>query len=584
MRVCPRCSIETDETVCPVDGAITFAVQAGQETYPPGEVLAGRYQVDAVLGVGGFGAVYKCTQLAMNQVVAVKVLRNEHLSSVEHVKRFTREAQAVSKLKHPNTIHTFDFGTHSDGALYLAMEYLEGETLADRLDANGVIYWETLVRIATQICHSLTEAHALGLVHRDLKPENIMLIPVAGDPNFVKVLDFGIAKMQKDPSKPGEASLTEAGMIMGTPTYMSPEQAKGEGIEASSDVYSLGVMMYEALTGMPPFHDETAMKVLVAHIKDPPKPFPRTGATDEPPFELERVVLQCLEKEPEMRPQTTTQLVDRLVTAARRARDSASFSAVVIDKPTMMVPAVETATVATPAAQASRFAVPLTPLSGLAVDTELHAAAPEPESRMPLYIAVGAFAAVAVGAVIALVVAGHAGNDEPPAVPTLTNSAIPLPAQAVSPVLAPVVALAAPLAPAPSATAAAVPATVLTVPATALTVPATVLTVPATALTVPATVLTVPPSAPVAPAPTVAAPDAKVGAARPAVVTKAAEPKAQVTAKPPSAVVIAPTVGPAKPPEGVVDPAHAPDAKLDDKGKRPPHHDDFRLEDDKTDK
>ncbi len=575
MRVCPRCSIETEELVCPVDGATTFAVQSGQETYPPGEVLAGRYQVDAVLGVGGFGAVYKCTQLAMNQTVAVKVLRNEHLSSVEHVKRFTREAQAVSKLKHPNTIHTFDFGTHTDGALYLAMEFLEGETLADRLDANGVIYWETLVRIATQVCHSLTEAHALGLVHRDLKPENIMLIPVAGDPNFVKVLDFGIAKMQKDPAKPGEASLTEAGMIMGTPTYMSPEQAKGEGIDHRSDIYSLGVMMYEALTGTPPFHDETAMKVLVAHIKDPPKPFVRTGASDEPPFELERVVLACLEKEPDLRPQTTTQLVDRLTTAARRARDSASFAAVVVDRPTTTLPLLQPPVPATLVVPASRLEPGLTPLPTAAMQVPPDRAPAGrvdalPPSRMPLYIAVGAFAAVAVGAVVALVVAGQSPQVEPVPLPTPSSEASPAPQLAPLPPPE-VVRVAAPLAAPPS--------------------PVVLPPAPAPVPPVPAAVAAAREAAP-APPPAAAAAEPKVAA------TKSGQgSKTPGAIKSSTAAVVEPkaagaAAGPSKATTTAAEPAKTGDSKPDDKsGEKPadkpkkgPHHDDFRLDDDKTDK
>lgn len=438
MRVCPRCSMETELEICPDDGSTTFAVQKGQETYTPGTLIAGRYRVDAVLGVGGFGAVYRCTQLAMNQTIAVKVLRNEHLSSVEHVKRFTREAQAVSRLKHPNTIHTFDFGTHTDGALYLAMEYLEGETLANRLDTNGIVYWETMVRIATQICHSLTEAHALGLVHRDLKPENIMLMPVAGDPNFVKVLDFGIAKMQKDPAKPGEASLTETGMIMGTPTYMSPEQAKGDPIDARSDVYSLGIMMYEAMTGHPPFHDETAMKVLVAHIKDPPQAFPRTGMSDEPPPDIEKVVMQCLEKDPSRRPQSTTQLVDRLVTAARRARDMASFAPPVGEHQTDMLNMGDMPTISIAGVRPSAYNL----------RAESPAPAPEsavvppapPVSKRPMYIAGGAFISVAVGAVVALVLAANEAKQQPSAdaessAPAAVATGRPGPAAAIAPVV-----------------------------------------------------------------------------------------------------------------------------------------------------
>ena len=314
MRVCPQCSLETEETVCPQDGATTFVVQSAVSTYDPGTIINERYRIDEVLGIGGFGAVYKCKQLNMDQVVAVKVLRSEHLTSVEHVKRFTREAQAASKLKHPNTISMFDFGTHVDGALYLAMEYLNGETLANRLELRTMLNHDEMVHIMVQICHSLTEAHEANLIHRDLKPENIMLMSVAGDTNFVKVLDFGIAKIET-PTAPNEERLTEAGMIMGTPTYMSPEQARGEPLDARSDIYALGVLMYECLTGRVPFEGDQPMTVLVKHIKDPPPP-PREVAPElKIPRAIEKVVLRCLEKVADHRPQLASELAEALLLA-----------------------------------------------------------------------------------------------------------------------------------------------------------------------------------------------------------------------------------------------------------------------------
>ncbi len=444
MRVCPRCAEETEHELCPHDGAQTFPVQVAQQTYPAGTIIGGRYQVQQVIGIGGFGAVYRCTQLNMNQTVAVKVLRNEHLTSLEHVKRFTREAQSVSRLKHPNTIHIFDFGSHTDGALYVAMEFLEGETLAQRLDDHGQIYWETMVQIAIQVCHSLTEAHATGLVHRDLKPENIMLIPVAGDPNFVKVLDFGIAKMQKDPTKPGEASLTEAGMIMGTPTYMAPEQAKGEEVDARADVYALGVLMYEGLTGHPPFQDATAMKVLVAHIKDPVKPFPRRGDPGEPPVELEQVVLQCLEKEPFRRPTSTVQLVDRLMLSTRRAREANQALANAGEMLTTQVEAVASTVsmsgVSSPSSPSHPAVAPLPGPAHLGPSRQSDdfskpsvANSPRPEAedrraagpKVPLLVAGGALVAVAAGVAVALAVLGPSSPAPAVAVKPVEAAAAP---------------------------------------------------------------------------------------------------------------------------------------------------------------
>ncbi len=405
------------DTVCPKDGARTVPVAApSAQTYPLGTLIADRYRIDAVLGIGGFGAVYRCTQLNMDQTVAVKVLRADHLSSVEHVKRFSGEAQAVSRLRHPNTIRVFDFGTHQDGALYLAMEYIEGETLGHRFDTKGALPWPQLVRILTQVCHSLTEAHAAGLIHRDLKPENVMLLSVAGDADFVKVLDFGIAKQQKEP---GESNLTETGMIMGTPTYMSPEQAKGEPIDGRSDVYALGVLAYEALVGRPPFLGDTPMTVLVKHIKDPPPDFIREGALREVPRELEQLVLQCLAKDPRQRPQTTADLAEKLVHIAETARRPT---------PATALPAAgerQTRIVAPPEPQLT------SPLPAVTVKP----------SRKPLWIAGGAFVAVLAGtaAVALLAPSNRPEVPETPAVvaPVPAPVVVPPPALVQPPIAAP---------------------------------------------------------------------------------------------------------------------------------------------------
>lgn len=581
MRVCPRCAEETDHELCPHDGAQTFPVQVAQQTYPAGTVIGGRYQVEQVIGIGGFGAVYRCTQLNMQQTVAVKVLRNEHLTSLEHVKRFTREAQSVSRLKHPNTIHIFDFGSHSDGALYVAMEFLEGETLAHRLDQFGKIHWETMVLIATQVCHSLTEAHAIGLIHRDLKPENIMLIPVAGDPNFVKVLDFGIAKMQKDPARPGEASLTEAGMIMGTPTYMAPEQAKGEEVDARSDIYALGVLMYEALTGHAPFQDETAMKVLVAHIKDPVPPFAKYAAPGEVPIEIEQVVMQCLEKDPSKRPASTVQLVDRLVAAARRARESAAALTQVGDLPTAQNEALTTAAMAAMVSRrASSTDVPAAGHEDSAAGGRQAAATPGETrpaagAKTPLLVAGAALVAVAAGVAVALALLGP------------NPRAKAAPAGAVQPAAAPRVGAGPPNTPAAAAPGGvAAPAAVSAVKAAAEPRP-------------PVEPRPAAPVAPVAAPVAVAVPAAEVvkpepgrGEATKASASKPAVSKVDAGATPAAAAGPAkgePAKGapaksepaktePAKPDAGSAEPAKLDPPKPDER-KKPPGKDDFRLDD-----
>lgn len=450
MRVCPKCSHETLESACPRDGAMTVAVAPpSQQTYALGTMIADRYRIDGVIGIGGFGAVYKCTQLNMDQVVAVKVLRADHLSSSEHVKRFSGEAQAVSRLRHPNTIRVFDFGTHTDGALYLAMEYVEGETLGRRFDTKGALPWLQLVHILVQVCHSLTEAHASGLVHRDLKPENVMLLPVAGDPDFVKVLDFGIAKQQKTSDMAD--NLTESGMIMGTPTYMSPEQAKGEPIDGRSDVYALGILAYEALMGRPPFVGETPMTVLVKHIKDPVPAFIREGALREVPRELEALVHKCLAKDPRSRPQDTAELAESLTHIAENARRPTPTATVTATMPAH--PDDERATQSLAQLNAAQGVAP--------VRTAQIEASHPPASRLPLAIAGGAFVLVAgVAAAIALSGGRHPipeGASVAPSVIAAPVVPVPSPAQPAPVVVAPAVqappappVLAAPQAVAPS--------------------------------------------------------------------------------------------------------------------------------------
>lgn len=414
MRVCPKCSLETDAAVCPNDAATTVAVRAAAETYASGTIINDRYRVEEVIGIGGFGAVYKCTQLNMDQEVAVKVLKSEHLTSIEHVKRFTREAQAASRLKHPNTISIFDFGTHEDGALYLAMEFLHGETFANRMDEYDTMDVKVLAHIMVQICHSLTEAHRAGLIHRDLKPENIMLLPVAGDPNFVKVLDFGIAKFESETATEGDR-LTEAGMIMGTPTYMSPEQARGEVLDARSDIYALGVLMYEAVSGRVPFEGDQPMTVLVKHIKDPPEPPRQVAPQACIPRAFEKVILRCLEKQPDHRPQSAEELAEALKKAIQTPDDAllraAELEAAGEEPPAEAPTEVMSALMVTEALAAERLAPsgrtrmsPATPY--------LQAAGPA-GNRTSLWIGLAAFAFVGlVAVVVVLMSVNDAGGDD----------------------------------------------------------------------------------------------------------------------------------------------------------------------------
>jgi len=266
-----------------------------------GRVFDNRYRIESLLGKGGMGAVYRATQIAMHQVVAIKVVKPEFAANAEAAKRFHREAKAASALSSPHTIRVFDFGQTHTRELYLAMEYLEGPSLGRAMRGAGHMPAARAVKIAAEIAASLAEAHERGLVHRDLKPENVILLPVGSDPDFVKVLDFGIAKFVSGSS--GDSTVTRTGAVIGTPHYMAPEQARAtRTLTGAADVYSLGVVLFEMLTGTLPFQGDSPVDVLMAHVNEPVPELP--GELEVPP-ELRALLERMLAKRPEDRPTTS---------------------------------------------------------------------------------------------------------------------------------------------------------------------------------------------------------------------------------------------------------------------------------------
>jgi len=278
-----------------------------------GRTLNGRFSILEPLGVGGMGKVYRALQAPLERVVALKVLNPSFQSSRDpgFQKRFLREASLTSKLRHPNTVTVIDYGQTDDGIYYIAMEYLDGRTLAQVLGQVGPLAWSRAIAIAQQICRSLREAHSLGIVHRDLKPANIMLLNEQ-DQDLVKVLDFGLVKSVAAPQE-GQISpeITQNGTFLGSPQYMAPEQARNA-TDARSDVYSLGIVLYQMLVGRPPFIARDHIELIFAHYKEAPPTFQQLRPDISIPAEIEAVVRRCLEKDPARRYQTMDELLEGL--------------------------------------------------------------------------------------------------------------------------------------------------------------------------------------------------------------------------------------------------------------------------------
>jgi len=336
VNLCPTCktSFSHGEQFCPRDG--TPLQKSLPEDPLAGRVLSGRYRLIEVIGRGGMGAVYRAHHILMDKGVAVKVLRQELASDTEAVARFHREARSASRLDHENIIRVSDFGQTDDGLLFLVMELLDGENLAQAL-RRGPLPWRRAATVARAVALGLGHAHEQGVIHRDLKPENIVLVRRGNKSRqgmFVKVLDFGLAKLvHLKPPGEGEGptdgtaaeagegepdvaiqSLTRAGVVFGTPEYMSPEQAEGRSLDARTDIYALGVVCYQMLTGKLPFTAPTFLALIAKTVNEPPPPL-RSVIADaalELPLELEELVLHCLAKSPAERPQTAEDFADSL--------------------------------------------------------------------------------------------------------------------------------------------------------------------------------------------------------------------------------------------------------------------------------
>ncbi len=327
MVPCQRCAVPCDEghRFCFACGA-ELVLPATQEDPLVGRTLPGGYRVTHLVGVGGMGRVYCAEQVALGRTVAVKVvhptLADEELTSA----RFLNEARAASRLSHPNSVAIFDFGRTDDGRPYIVMEYLRGRDLGRVAVDEGPLPLPRLVDVLRQTLGALEEAHALGIVHRDLKPDNIVLEPLRSGLDFVKVVDFGLAKiLQEDAHAKGAGALTRPGLVCGTPEYMSPEQSRGDALDGRSDLYSVGVVLFELLTGRVPFVADTATKTLILHLTQP-APDPRDVAPERAiPAPFAAVAARSLAKPSEDRFQSAREFADALENALVESEGRLTF-------------------------------------------------------------------------------------------------------------------------------------------------------------------------------------------------------------------------------------------------------------------
>jgi len=369
VKSCPKCRADVEDRVsfCPFCGQDVRALPAAEADPFLQRVLAGNFRIEELLGAGAMGRVYRATQLSLGKPVAVKILHRRLLGDPHLEKRFHREAQAASRLSHPNSIQVFEYGTAEDGSLFIVMELLEGRDLGQLVRDEHPLSWSRICLLLAQACSALDEAHAAGIIHRDLKPENIIVLGERrGTGEQVKVLDFGIAKVQDARDRQeGEAPLTFAGMVCGTPEYMSPEQARGIEVTAAADIYALGVILYQLITGLLPFEGPSTLAIITKQISDRPVPPAQRRPDLAIPPALEELCLAALAKDPAARPASARELRERLLAIHLEASSGESLAA------------------SSPAVQASLPATDLTPLPVWPGEAALPPAALAPRPSAP---------------------------------------------------------------------------------------------------------------------------------------------------------------------------------------------------------
>ena len=380
-KICPQCSTEypEDQRFCPRDGS-TLKSQSGAGDLI-GSVIADRYHVTKKLGEGGMGQVYLAEHVRMGRKSAVKVMNPGMVHDADAISRFNREAANASRINHPNVAAIYDFGETADGLIYLAMEFVEGEPLTDLIDRQGALPAARAASIVRQTGEALTVAHELGIVHRDLKPDNIMIARNRDGSDCVKVVDFGIAKASNNEVQ----KVTRTGYIVGTPEYMSPEQLAGDRLDGRSDVYSLALVGFAALTGKLPFPSETVQESMIMRLTERPRTLAELKPDVAWPAQLQAVMDRGLARD----------AVDRYASAAEFGRD---FERAIERMPKTVATEAKTSIIVTPDVPVTRIA-PAPTVVGTSTGV-----ATKRRSRLPLVVG---GATVAVAAIVTFAMAGR---------------------------------------------------------------------------------------------------------------------------------------------------------------------------------